>query len=80
MKRGQLDFLNHIYPAFSEVKISIFNPYLKLLAIAFNLDSWMIPKVSRCTVDMLSQILYDQTQDVGKIVGLLIQHQQSQFI
>jgi hypothetical protein len=26
----------------------------------------MIPKVSRCTVDILSQILYDKTQDVGK--------------
>jgi len=26
----------------------------------------MIPKVSRCTVDMLSQILKIKTQDVGK--------------
>jgi hypothetical protein len=26
----------------------------------------MIPKIPRCTVDMLSQILYDKTQDVGK--------------
>jgi len=26
----------------------------------------MIPKVSRCTVDMLSQILYDKSQDVDK--------------
>ena len=25
----------------------------------------MIPKVSKCTVDILSQILYDKTQDVG---------------
>jgi hypothetical protein len=29
-------------------------------------DSLMIPKVSRCTVDILSQILSDKTQDVGK--------------
>jgi len=27
----------------------------------------MIPKVSRCTVYMLSQILYDKTKDVGKL-------------
>jgi len=27
---------------------------------------WTIPKVSRCIVDILSQILYDKTQDVGK--------------
>jgi aconitate hydratase len=26
----------------------------------------MVPKISRCTVDMLRQILYDKTQDVGK--------------
>jgi len=30
----------------------------------------MIPKVSRCTVDILSQILYYKTQDVGKIYDL----------
>jgi hypothetical protein len=26
----------------------------------------MVPEVSRCTVDMLSQILSDKIQDVGK--------------
>jgi len=33
----------------------------------------MIPKVSRCTVDMLTQILYYKTQDVGK-TSLLNNH------
>ena len=48
----------HIGPAF----------FISLLAIAaINLNSRTIPKVSRCTVDMLNQILYDKTQDVGKI-------------
>jgi len=27
----------------------------------------MVIKSARCMVDMLSQILYDKTQDVGKI-------------
>jgi hypothetical protein len=26
----------------------------------------MIPKVPRCTMDMLSQVLYDKTKDGGK--------------
>jgi len=30
----------------------------------------MVLKSSRCTVDMLSQILYDKTVDVGKTYGL----------
>jgi hypothetical protein len=32
----------------------------------------MVPKISRCTVDMLRQILYDKTQDVGKLSAILI--------
>jgi hypothetical protein len=32
----------------------------------------MIPKVSRCTVDILSQILSGKTIDVGKQCGLCI--------
>jgi hypothetical protein len=32
----------------------------------------MIPEVSRCTVDILSQILYYKTKDVGKKCGLFI--------
>jgi hypothetical protein len=31
----------------------------------------MVPKVSRLPVDMLSQILYDRTQDVGKLYKIL---------
>ena len=31
----------------------------------------MIPKVPRCTLDMLSQILYDKTKDGGKECRLL---------
>ena len=33
--------------------------------------SWMIPKVWRCTLDILNRILYDKTVDCGKIFGLL---------
>jgi len=32
--------------------------------------SWIIPKLSRCTVDIFSQILYYKTEDVGKIYSL----------
>jgi len=32
----------------------------------------MILKVSRFTVDMLSQILYEKTEDVGKIYTVFI--------
>jgi hypothetical protein len=32
----------------------------------------MFPKVSRCPIDMLSQILYDKTKDGGKLSLLLI--------
>jgi hypothetical protein len=32
----------------------------------------MVPKISRCTVDMLRQILYDKTIDVGKLSAILI--------
>jgi hypothetical protein len=32
----------------------------------------MITERSRCTVDILSQILYYKTKDVGKTSGLLI--------
>jgi hypothetical protein len=32
----------------------------------------ILPKVSMCPLDMLSQILYDKTQDVGKTSLLLI--------
>jgi hypothetical protein len=31
----------------------------------------MVPEVSRLPVDMLSQILYDKTKDVGKKCGLI---------
>ena len=31
--------------------------------------SWIIPEVSRLPVDILSQILYYKTQDVGKTYG-----------
>ena len=34
--------------------------------LSIHVELRMIPKLSRCTVDMLSQILYDKTQDVGK--------------
>ena len=34
----------------------------------------IIPKVSRSPVDILSQILYDKTIDVGKKYELLIQY------
>jgi len=30
----------------------------------------MVPEVSRCTVDIFSQILYDKTVDVGMLYGL----------
>jgi len=30
----------------------------------------MIPKVSRCTVDMLNQKMKTKTEDVGKTYGL----------
>jgi len=39
---------------------------------AIHVDSRIVLKRSRCTVDMLSQILYDKTQDVGKTSLLLI--------
>ena len=32
----------------------------------------MVPENARCTVDMLSQILYDKTEDVGKTFFLLV--------
>ena len=38
---------------------------------AIHLQSRIIPEVSRCTLDTLSQILYDKTVDVGKTSGLL---------
>ena len=33
---------------------------------AINQKSWILPEVSICTLDMLSQILYYKNQDVGK--------------
>jgi len=36
------------------------------------MTSSFIEESTRCTVDMLSQILYDKTQDVGKTSAVLI--------
>jgi predicted transcriptional regulator len=36
-----------------------------------NLQSCIVLKIPRCTVDMLSQILYDKTVDVGKTSSVL---------
>jgi hypothetical protein len=38
---------------------------------AINQNSRMLPKSARCTVDILSQILYYKTKDVGKIYAVL---------
>jgi hypothetical protein len=54
--------------------------YYRLKITAINRRLRIIPRSTRFTVYMLNQILCDKTVDVGKIVGLLIQHQQSQFI
>ena len=35
---------------------------------AIHFELRMIPNVSRCTVDILSQILYDKTVDGGKYI------------
>ena len=39
---------------------------------AINQKSRIVPKVSMCPLDMLSQILYYKTQDVGKLCVVLI--------
>jgi hypothetical protein len=38
----------------------------KLKVSAINVELRIVLKRSRCTVDILSQILYDKTVDVGK--------------
>jgi hypothetical protein len=38
--------------------------------VAINLHLRTVLKVSRCTLDMLSQILYEETLDYGKISKL----------
>jgi len=37
------------------------------LSMSIHVELRIIPELSRCSVYMLSQILYDKTQDVGKI-------------
>ena len=44
-----------------------FHSHHRVVMFALHLHLLIIPKVSRCTVDMLSQILYDKTEDVGKL-------------
>ena len=44
----------------------------KLSMAAIHVESWMVPKIPRCTVDILSQILYYKTQDGGKTFTLHI--------
>jgi hypothetical protein len=43
-----------------------FEGHWRLMVSAINLHSRMVLKSARCTVDMLSLILYDKTEDVGK--------------
>ena len=38
---------------------------------AISLHSLLFPEISKLPVDMLSQILYDKTEDVGKLTLLL---------
>jgi hypothetical protein len=37
-----------------------------MIAASINRNSGMVPKVLRCTVDILNEILYDKTVDCGK--------------
>jgi len=39
---------------------------------AIHVESRMVLKSARCTVYMLNQILYDKTEDVGKLSAILI--------
>jgi len=48
----------------SEMALLFLVSILKMSAI--HVELWMVLKSARCTVDMLSQILYYKTQDVGK--------------
>ena len=42
------------------------------MVAAIHVELRMLPKSARCTVDMLSQILYYKTEDVGKKSSLQI--------
>ena len=45
--------------------------YLIFKVAAIHVESRMVLKRSRCTVDMLNQIFYDKTVDGGKTSGVL---------
>jgi hypothetical protein len=46
-------------------------PTRSILSIsAINVELSIVLKRARCTLDILSQILYDKTEDVGKLSGL----------
>ncbi len=70
-------FPYYIVPIFTQPnsifiqKVRLCNYAYQVNIPAINVDSWMIPKVSRCTVDILTLEMKPKTQDAGKIGWLL---------
>ena len=63
-------FCNYRHEVFTRIKkhfpIIQFSRLWKV-TMAIHRQSWIIPELYRCPVDMLSQILYDKTVDGGKL-------------